>query len=59
MYGLRVVLGVIDVRCPELRGVRLAASRRFVMNSIFNRLLSALRLLGGSVMRGSTVYCGH
>ena len=37
MYGLRTVQGVIDVRCPELRGIRLAASRRFVMNGIFNR----------------------
>ena len=32
MYGLRAVRGVIDVRCLELRGVRLAATRRFVMH---------------------------
>ena len=31
MYGLHAVRGVIAVHCPELRGVHLAASQRFVM----------------------------
>ena len=47
MYGLRAVRGVIGVRCPELRGIRLTASRRFVMNGIFNRSFFSVRFSEG------------
>ena len=63
MYGLRAVRGMIDVICPELRGIRFTAFQRLVMNSTFNRSffpsalrrLSASPLLGGSVIRAYTV----
>ena len=40
MYGLRAVRGVIDVRCPELRGVPLAASE--VCNSLAERYFQSV-----------------
>ena len=62
MYGLRTVRGVIDVRCLEFRGVRFSevcnvlAERYFQSVICLCPLYGACPLLGGSVMRGSTVY---
>ena len=44
MYELRAVRGVIGVRCPELRGIRLTASRRFVIS---NRSFFSVRFSQG------------